>query len=398
MKILQVCPAFYPAISIGGPIFTILSLQHVLAKKGNTVDVIATPLGLTPQEKVSLTFDKPMPMPMPMPSLGHITYQHYYGYPHFTFSPGTLFWLLKYINNYQVVILHGVWNFPIFVSALVCRFRKVPYIIYPHGTLYQETLELRSSFIKKVFLMLFVKGILKNAKRVIFTTQDESIKVTKFLNIHLASFIMPNIVRTAEFSLLPAKGAFRKKHNISSETLLLLHYGRISKKKGLEFTIQALAKLSFEFPDIILAIIGGDEEGYRTVVERCAESFGVLDNVIFTGLVQRDEGIQAMVDADVFVLPSLSENFGMAVVEAMQCNLPVVLSDNVGIAPDISKAGAGLMVSLSAENERLIEAIAGLLRNPEERINLGNKGKQFAIDHYDEKAVSSIVDELLALI
>lgn len=396
MKILQVCPAFYPAISIGGPIFTVLSLQHVLAKKSKTVDVITTPLGLTPQEKASLTFDILMPMPMPM--LGQIIYQQYYGYPHFTFSPRTLFWLLKHIDNYQCAILHGVWNFPVLVAALVCRFRKVPYIIFPHGTLYQETVELRSSFIKKVFLMLFVKGILKNAKRVIFTTQDERIKVTKFLNINLASFIIPNIVRTAEFSLLPEKGSFRKKHNISSETLLLLHYGRISKKKGLEFTIQALAKLRLEFPNIALAIVGGDEEGYRTIVERCAESFDVLDKVIFTGLVQRDEGIQAMVDADVFVLPSLSENFGMAVVEAMQCNLPVVLSDNVGIAPDISKAVAGLMVSLSAENEPLIEAIAGLLRNPEERHNLGKKGKQFAMDHYDEKAVTSIVDELLASI
>ena len=147
-----------------------------------------------------------------------------------------------------------------------------------------------------------------------------------------------------------------------------------------------------------LAVIGGDEEGYQTVIERCAESFGIHDKVIFTGLVQRDEGIQAMVDADVFVLPSLSENFGMAVVEAMQCNLPVVLSDNVGIAPDISKAGAGIMVSLSTENQPLIEAIAALLRNPEERYLLGKKGKQFAIEHYDEKAVTSILNELLSLI
>jgi len=368
----------------------------VLSTKGNTIDVLATPLGLTPQEKASLVYDTPMPMPIP--SLGKITYQRYYGYPHFTFSPRTLLWLLKHIDNYNVAILHGVWNFPILVAALACRIRKVPYIIFPHGTLYQETVELRSSFIKKVFLKLFVKGILQKAKRVIFTTQDERNKVTKFLSINLASFIMPNIVRTAEFSILPEKGAFRKNHNISPETLLLLHYGRITKKKGLEFSIQALAKLSLEFPNIILAVIGGDEEGYRTIVERCAESFDVLDKVIFTGLVQRDEGIQAMVDADVFVLPSLSENFGMAVVEAMQCNLPVVLSDNVGIAPDISKAGAGTMVPLSAENEPLIEAIAALLRNPEERYILGKKGKQFAIDHYDEKAVASIVDELLSLI
>lgn len=398
MKILQVCPAFYPAISIGGPIYTTMSLQHVLRNKNNTVDVLTTPLGLTSQEKASLCYNLPMPMPMPMAMAGQITYQQFYGYPNFTFSPRSFFWLLKNINQYDLLILHGIWNFPILVGALVCKLKNVPYLIHPHGTLYKKTVEMKSGYVKKIFLVLFVKRIIKNAKYVIFSTMRDRNQISDYLKLDLYPFILPNIVNLVDFKNLPIKGTFRQRYNISNDTFVLLHYGRISKIKGINFTIQALSKLKQEFPKIILVVVGGDAEGYRTVIEDCAESFGVLDKVIFTGLVQRDEGIQAMVDADVFVLPSLSENFGMAVVEAMQCNLPVVLSDNVGIAPDISKAGAGLMISLSVENESLIEAIAGLLRNPEERHNLGKKGKQFAIDHYDEKAVTSLVDKLLALI
>lgn len=257
---------------------------------------------------------------------------------------------------------------------------------------------MKSSYIKKTLLFLFIKRIIKNANRVIFSTMRDRNKVSDFLKLDLYSFILPNIVSSADFKYLPNRGAFRQRYNISKDAIVLLHYGRISKIKGLEFTIQALSKLTQEFPNIILVVVGGDEEGYRTVIERCAKSYDVLDKVKFTGLVQRDDGIQAMVDADIFVLPSLSENFGMAVVEAMQCNLPVVLSDNVGIAPDISKAGAGIMVPLSSENKPLIEAIATLLRNPEERYTLGKKGKQYAIDHYDEEAVSSIIDELLSLV
>lgn len=398
MKILQVCPAFYPAISIGGPIFTTMSLQLALVKKKHKVDVLATPLGLFPHDKELIVYDMPMPMPMPMLMPGAIIYQPFYGYPHFTFSPQSLWWLLKNIHKYDMAILHGVWNFPLLSAALACRIKRVPYFLFPHGTLYKETVELRSANLKRIFLKLYVRRMLQGAKRIVFTTQDERDKVSKFLQINMTSFVMPNIVRSEEFKQLPARGAFRQHHGISADAMMLLHYGRISKKKGLEFAVQALSKLVLEFPKAVLVVVGGDEEGYRAVVERCASDLGVMDRVIFTGMVEHSIGKQALVDADVFVLPSLSENFGMAVVEAMLCGLPVVISDNVGIAPDIRGAGAGKVVSLTPDNEPLVSVIAELLRTPEKRLALGDKGRQFAIEHYDEKAVESRVDELLALV
>ncbi|MES1982938.1 MAG: glycosyltransferase [Pseudomonadota bacterium] len=399
MKILQVCPAFYPAISIGGPIFTILSLQRLLATKNHIVDVLSTPLGLSQKDRASIVYNKPMTMPVTMSVPGVITYQHFYGYPHFTFSPQSFWWLFKNIEKYDMLILHGVWNFPILAAALVCRIKKVPYFVVPHGTLYKETIELRSALLKKTFLKLYVERMLVGAKRILFTTRDERDKVTNFLQLDFSSFVLPNIVRSAEFKQLPVRGEFRRHYSIPADAPVLLHYGRISRKKGIEFSIQALAKLSSEFPDAVLAVVGGDEEGYRAVIERCAKDWGVQHRVIFTAMVERKPmGMQAMVDADIFVLPSLSENFGMAVVEAMQCGLPVVISNNVGLAPDIGSAGAGLVVSLTPDNEPLANAIAGLLRSPEERRALGEKGKNFAIEHYDDQAVASIVDELLALV
>jgi glycosyltransferase involved in cell wall biosynthesis len=115
-------------------------------------------------------------------------------------------------------------------------------------------------------------------------------------------------------------------------------------------------------------------------------------------MVEPTIGKQALIDADIFVLPSLSENFGMAVVEAMLCSLPVVISDNVGIAPDVASGGAGKVITLTPENDSLINTLAQLLQSSAERKALGARGREFAISHYDESAVSSRVDELLALI
>lgn len=400
MKILQVCPAYFPAISIGGPIFTMRSFQNVLVANRHDADVVSTPLGLSQNDRSSVIYNTALPIEGSRTAIGVgcITYHRYYGYPHFTFSPQTFWWLMKNIRNYDVAVLHGVWNFPILAAAFACSINNVPFFIFPHGTLYRETVELRSAHLKRIFLKLFVERILRSARRVIFTTQDESDKVTKYLQIDMKSVIVPNIVRSADFVDLPERGQFRRQFGIPDDALMLLHYGRISKKKGLEFTVQALSKLVLEFPAAILVVVGGDEEGYRAIVERRARELGVLDQVIFTGLVDPRIGKQAMVDADVFVLPSLSENFGMAVVEAMLCRLPVVISDNVGIAPDVARAGAGKVVTLTVENEPLISTIAGLLRAPEDRRIQGIKGRQFAIEHYDDKAVSSRVEALLALV
>jgi hypothetical protein len=86
---------------------------------------------------------------------GTLLYKRYFGYPNLTFSPSTLVWLLKEAKNYDLAILHGVWNFPIFAAAIVCRWRRIPYVLFPHGTLYRETVEMRSSLPKRLLLKLY---------------------------------------------------------------------------------------------------------------------------------------------------------------------------------------------------------------------------------------------------
>jgi glycosyltransferase involved in cell wall biosynthesis len=176
---------------------------------------------------------------------------------------------------------------------------------------------------------------------------------------------------------------------------MLLHYGRITRKKGLEFAVKALAALRRQGRNVVLAIVGGDDDGYKAKVQAMAADLRVEDAVIFAGLLGREEGKTALVDADIFVLPSHSENFGMAVVEAMLCLLPVVVSENVGLAEDLARADVGVVIRLDPDAGSLTQALTALLDNKTRRESLGIRGRQFAIENYDANAVRDQVNELL---
>lgn len=391
MRILQVSPAYYPAISIGGPIFSMLAFTRLALDCGHSVEVLSTPLGLNEDQKKNIKFG--------LWSKGHdgihIMYHPYHGYSNLTFSPQSKTWLTENVKYYDLVVLHGVWNFPILAAAHACMNHAIPYIIFPHGTLYKETMEMRSGWIKKLFYILFAKKALENATKIIYTTEDERIKVSDHLRISTHSHILPNIVNSSEFSERPPKGLFRKKAGLPLDAKIILHYGRITQKKGLNFTVHALKRVLVQYPNAWLVIAGGDDEGYKNVIDQLIAKLGMEDHVLFTGLLSRAEGLEAMADADVFVLPSLSENFGMAVVEAMLCQLPVVISENVGIAPEVERAHAGLVVSLEESGDPLVKAILRMLDDPSGAQELASRAQQFAIDHYDGPSVKAQLSALL---
>ena len=390
MKILQVAPAYFPAISIGGPIFSTLAFAKVLCSK-NHVDTLSTQLGLEKSDWPNVHYNHFGVSP----AGGAIIYKKYFGYPNLTFSPGVLVWLLKEAHRYDLAILHGVWNFPLMAAAWVCQLRRVPYVIFPHGTLSREAVEQHSTAPKRLLLRLWVRRMLEGAARIAFTTQNEARRVTEHLHFNLHPFIIPNIVEASDFATLPQRGSFRANHGIGATTHILLHYGRIARVKGIEFTVKALAALRRQGRDVVLAIVGGDGEGHKARLQALVADLHVDDAVIFAGMLDREQGKCALVDADVFVLPSYSENFGMAVVEAMLCRLPVVVSSGVGLAEELARANVGVVVPLEPDASSLTQALAALLDDKARRESLGLRGHQFAVDSYDTPAVAAQIDQLV---
>lgn len=386
MKILQVAPAYFPAISIGGPIQSTLALATLL-QRSHQVTALTTPLGLSADQVKDVTYHVSHPAPFG----GDLIYKRFFGYPHFTFSPDTYTWLRSHVRDYDLAILHGVWNFPNLAAASACQANRVPYLVFPHGTLYHETVAMKSAIKKRLFLKLFVNRMLTRASSVVFTTQDEAEKVTAFLGLPLRHAVIPNIVRDNAYDQLPERGRLRHRLGIGQDVSLLLHLGRISAKKNLPATLRVVQRLRAAGRNVELIIAGGDDDGERPQLEDTARELGIENAVRFTGLLSREAIREVLADADVFMLPSLSENFGIAVVEAMLARVPVVISDGVGIGREIAAADAGVVVPLAADTDALTDAVARLLDNPQERRRLAHAGREFALREYAEESVADRV-------
>ena len=175
-KVLQVSPAYYPAISIGGPIFTNLTFSKALVDLGCDVEVLTTTQGLEPAQIADMLLGISDQSEFSYP----IWRFRYFGYSHFTFAPGHIFWLLKHIKRFDLVVLQAVWNFPIWISYLICVLYNKPFVVIPHGSIYPETIGLKSSKIKRIFLAVYVRKMLQRASHVLFSTYDEKEKVVIF--------------------------------------------------------------------------------------------------------------------------------------------------------------------------------------------------------------------------
>jgi len=390
MKVLHVVSSYWPAYEFGGPIQSVHLLNKYLVKEGLDIVVYTTNSGLKSRRKVGT--------PTPAGASGKIPlkkevvldgikvfYSPYYGYVHFTFSPALFFALAKNVKNFDLIHITGVWNFPVLAAAFWARFYKKPYIISPRGSLMKEPLEIKSPLKKKIHLFLFGKRDLKNVAAIHFTTEAEK---KEYISTGLPikkSFIIPNGLDFEEFKENVPSGTFRKKWNIDSKKKIVLFLGRLNWKKGLDTLIPAFKLVIKKEPNALLVLGGIADKGYKEVVEKMISDENISDKVLFTGFFPGKD-IAALKDSDVFVLPSYSENFGMAVIQAMYLGLAVVITKNVGIALDVNRAGAGIVVN---KNEKEVsEAILKILNNSVLAKQMGERGKRLVETEFSPTSVA----------
>jgi glycosyltransferase involved in cell wall biosynthesis len=153
----------------------------------------------------------------------------------------------------------------------------------------------------------------------------------------------------------------------------MLSFGRINWKKGLDRLIKAMA----EIPDARAVIAGHDEDGFEPSLRRIAEESGVEDRVRFLPRQISGSDKEALFDAArLFVLPSLSENFGNVVAEAMIRALPVVVTEGVGASEIVKDSGGGVVVEI--DPHQLAAAVSRLLKSDELRASMGAAGANYA--------------------
>jgi len=282
-------------------------------------------------------------------------------------APGLARQLRRDIAGFDVVHLHSVFLWPTWMAARAARRAGIPYIVAPRGMLVRDIIRRKSRWLKAAWVALIERRTLANAARLHVTAHGEAdeLRAQKFLKSPIV--MIPNGVTFPEEPAALSQGPFQ---GLPPRYALFL--SRISWKKGLDRLLEAWQAV----PDLPLVIAGNDEEGYQPQLEALARKLGIADRVLFVGPASDADKWALYAQAEVFVLPSYSENFGIVVAEAMAMGCPVIVTPDVGAGELVAQAGAGVISS--GEPKQLAAAVRELLADPGARRRHGEAGRRFA--------------------
>jgi len=376
MKVLYVVASLDP--SDGGAVKVVTELTQVLAKKGVEITIFAPS---RKDKKVRIGNHGGVTVVL-FPTGFFARYWAGYSQP-------LADALKREAPRFDLIHTHGIWYYPQFAVYQATKGTTRPIVASIHGELSQGNLR-RAAFKKKIFSALVQRKIFKAASAIHAVSPREAEDILRFVgNANIA--IVPNGVNPAEFAGPRLSAWIKKRYPHLQGKKVILFLGRISAGKGLDILARAFGRVARELEAVCLLVVGPDNWGYKSTIDKSIIREGVSDKVIFTGMLTGKEKKAAFDAADVFVLPSLSEGFSMALLEAMLCGLPVIISPQCNFA-EAETAGAGKIVE--ADVNSLAKALIELLKNPEARKEMGRQGAKLVKERY---TWDSVADKMLAL-
>jgi glycosyltransferase involved in cell wall biosynthesis len=294
-------------------------------------------------------------------------------------------WLGQEVASFDVVHIHALFSFASIAAAAVARRRAVPYVVRPLGTLNRWGMANRRPLLKQISFALFERRILAGAAAVHFTSEQE-VHEAADLGVPLKAAVIPNPIAIDADLLGAAKGGLLARYPALVGRTVILFLSRIDPKKGLDLLLPAFAQAHARRPDLSLVIAGDGDPAYVAELRAEAARLGIGSQVVWAGFLAGNAKLAALADADLFALPSYSENFGNAVVEAMACGLPVLISDGVGIHREVQAANAGVVVPCNAN--AIATALLLLADDPARRRAMGVRGHAFVQDRFSPASVA----------
>ncbi len=291
------------------------------------------------------------------------------------------------ISSFDIIHLHNFRTFQNIIIHYYAKKYNVPYVLQAHGSL---ATYFKKNWLKRIFDAIWGYRILKDASRVIAVTKTE---VQQYKDARLSKEkieVVPNGIDLSEFDNLPQRGEFRKKYNLGSDQKIILYLGRIDKFKGLDLLPRAFAQFLHDFKNVKLVITGPDD-GYLPTLMHLIKELEIEEKVLFTGPLYGEDKLEAYVDTDVYVLPSLYEIFGMTVLEALACGTPVIVTDRCGIA-DVIEGQTGLVVPY--DKDQLQHALLNMLSDDKMRQEFGKKGKLLVREKFDWEKIAGQVERV----
>lgn len=299
------------------------------------------------------------------------------------------FRIRKDIQNHEIIHIHEHRQTLAIIASYFARKNNIPYIVQAHGSVLPF---FQKEGLKNLFDKVFGFRILHNASCVFALTEVEKEQYLKMGVDEDRIEIVPLGINLEEYENLPEYGNFRNRFNIANEDKLILFVGRIHEIKGLGLLIDAFNDLingnidnDYGYDEINggkgikLAIVGPDD-GYLSKLEEIIKEHSLEGSVIITGPLYKEEKQEALVDCDLFVMPSRYESFTTSGLEAMACGKPLVLTKNNHIH-DWVDGNVGIVCD--DEKESLKSSIEKILSDDDLSKTFGENGKMLIEEKYN---------------
>jgi len=385
MKVLHVIPSLSPAL--GGPTQVALKVVKAIREQGIDAEIVTTnhqqdnsDISLNQRveyEDVPVWFLPAFPFPL----------------KEYIFSSALTKWLWHNIRRYDILDNHYLFSYVPSCAGAVARWCKTPYTVRTQGQLTSWALE-QSTRKKQLYTTLIERENLNKAAAIHCTTQQEVQDLRRF-GIETPTITLP--LGVDQTTNIPnAKSELCQQYNIAKNKLIILFLSRLHYKKRPDLLIESLGQIIGHNQNFHLLMAGNSQSDYLNYLKQLVAKNNLSNHVSFPGFVTGRNKDLLLQGADIFALPSHSENFGIAVAEAMAAGLPVIITPGVQIAVEVATANAGIIVEDKTE---LANALLLLLNSNSKRLHLSQNAialtqGRYAWNHIANQLIDSYAEIL----
>jgi glycosyltransferase involved in cell wall biosynthesis len=367
VRVLHVVPSM--SGSWGGPVSVLVGLIRSLALQGVDSEIFTTNLGRSGDIAKTEAVET---QSVPVGRFSRLWAGH-------SFSTSEA--LAQAVQRCDVVHVHELWHHPHYAAYQLARKLNRPLVVSPHGELDPWALR-HKGWKKSVYMALMQKRVLRRASAVHALTGEEAQHVNR---------IAPNtpcevVANGIDDSIYGQPSSIANTHGELSDKKVVLFLGRLHEKKGLDTLAEAVAKVRTRRPDVRLVIAGDSLDDYREKVRGFVDKAGIGEATVFSGHIEGQAKLDALAAADVFVLPSRSEGFPMAVLESLAAGVPAVITPECNF-PEMAEAGAGLQVA--GTPSAIAGAIDRVLSDDQMQKSMGESGMTLVKERFTWDSVAT---------
>ncbi|MCS7200792.1 MAG: glycosyltransferase [Patescibacteria group bacterium] len=385
LRVLFITPAYWPAIDYGGPVQAVKLLAENLKSFDYDIKVFTLAYGLKENKFQRENINKV-----------DVFYFGFYKFFRWFIPRGLIKRLIK--EKFDICHINLVWDPISWISGVVLSLLNKKFVISPRGTVEEKLIRGKNFLIKKIIYFLLIKFIFKKASGFHFTSRREMEEFFSFVKIRRPYTIILNPFDYREFEKKKDINLIHK-FNLENKDYLL-YFGRINWKKRIELLIDAFYDLNKKYSNLYLAIIGSADTDYFIKIKQKIKNLNLEDKIIISEeTISGDLKIAVYQNAYCLIVPSISENFGYVVVEALAANIPVIISEGVGLKDLIEKYNAGLVFNGSDYDDlknNLVNKLDLILTDNSLREKLIQNGKELLYGEFNNKVLTQKMVEFYA--